>query len=80
MDDDKIDEFNLSQPGGRGNWGGEVRVRGEGAVYLNLYAEPKNGPRQEVSAEMTLADAQRLRNNLTKAIMKARAARRAGKK
>lgn len=80
MDDDKIDEFNLSQPGGRGAWGGEVRVRDEGAVYLNLYAEPKNGQRQEFSAEMHLADAQRLRNNLTKAIMKARAARRAGKK
>lgn len=57
MDDDKIDEFNLSQPGDRGAWGGEVRVRDEGAVYLNLYAEPKNGSRQEVSAEMHLADA-----------------------
>jgi hypothetical protein len=82
MDDDEIDEFNLSLPGGRGTWGGEVRVRAEGAVYLRLYADLKNGPRQEVSAEMHLADAQRLRNNLnlTKVIMNARAAQRVGKK
>ena len=51
-----------------------MRARDEGAVYFNLYTEPKNGQRHGFSAEMHLADAQHLRSNLTKAIIKARAA------